>query len=127
MLSKNLVICILLAVSAATSTVAGEVVLVGSFEGRSDHVTTGGVSILMTDKKTIVILESNFSLDGAPDPVVGLGVDGKFEVKSVAGKLKSKEGAQAFELPPSISSSDYNEVYIWCQKFNVPLGVAKLR
>ncbi|WP_432612907.1 DM13 domain-containing protein, partial [Litoreibacter halocynthiae] len=35
-------------------------------------------------------------------------------------------GASTYKIPAGIDPDDYNEVWIWCEKFNVPLGVAKL-
>ncbi|MEM9792879.1 MAG: DM13 domain-containing protein, partial [Pseudomonadota bacterium] len=35
-------------------------------------------------------------------------------------------GRSQYEIPSSIDVSAYNEVWIWCERFNVPLGVAKL-
>ena len=51
--------------------------LSGTFTGASDHITTGGVQIVKTaDGGAVVILDTDFSLDGAPDPRVGFGKDG---------------------------------------------------
>jgi len=48
---------------------------------------------------------ADFSLDGAPDPIVAVG---------------------SYALPASFSPANFSEVYVWCEKFNVPLGVATL-
>ena len=66
------------------------------------------------------------SLDGAPDPRVGLGKDGQYDGNTDAGKLGNLTGAQSFTVPAGVDVSDFNEVYIWCEKFSVPLGVATL-
>ena len=100
----------------------------GSFRGASNHVTTGEVTVTRNaDGSATITLASNFSLDGAPDPWVGLGKDGKFVPATNAGKLRSNTGAQSYTVPAGIDVDDFNEVYIYCVKFNVPLGVAKLR
>ncbi len=100
----------------------------GTFKGASDHVTTGGVSIVKTaNGGHVVILDTDFSLDGAPDPRVGLGKSGKFVESTDLGKLKKISGLQAYVVPASIDVSNFDEVYIWCRKFSVPLGVAKLK
>jgi len=93
----------------------------GSFSGRSNHVTTGKTELSSNN----VVLQSNFSLDGAPDPRVGLGKNGKYDPKTDLGALKKLKGKQSYKIG-GIDTSKYNEVYIWCRKFNVPLGVAKL-
>ena len=94
----------------------------GSFSGRSNHVTTGKTEL----SGNSVVLQSNFSLDGAPDPRVGLGKNGKYDPKTDLGALKKLTGKQSYRVGGGIDTSNYNEVYIWCRKFNVPLGVAKL-
>ncbi len=106
---------------------AKEVVASGEFTGASDHITTGGVSVIKTDKGHVVVLGSDFSLDGAPDPKVGFGKDGKYDIKAQLAKLKSKTGEQRYLIPTSVNVNNYNEVYIWCEKFSVPLGVAELK
>ncbi|MEP2639866.1 MULTISPECIES: DM13 domain-containing protein [Rhodobacterales] len=99
----------------------------GTFTGASDHITTGGVQIVKTaDGGAIVILDTDFSLDGAPDPRVGFGSDGKFVEASDLGALQNISGLQIYVVPPTINVDDFNEVYIWCLQFGVPLGVASL-
>ena len=73
-----------------------------------------------------MVLDANFSLDGAPDPRVGFGTDGEFVALSDLGALQNLNGAQTYNVPASINVDDFNEVYIWCLKFGVPLGVAQL-
>lgn len=115
----------LAAASLAAATVpsfAGGSSRSGSFSGRSNHVTTGQTQL----SGNSIVLQSNFSLDGAPDPRVGLGKNGKYDPKTDLGALKKLTGKQSYRVGGGIDVSDYNEVYIWCRKFNVPLGVAKL-
>ena len=103
----------------------GKVLFEGSFEGRNDHVVTGGVQIVESGGEISVVLADNFSLDGAPAPKVGLGRDG-YKKDTQSGALKSKTGASSYTLKKGIDPEGYNEVYIWCEKFDVALGVAKL-
>jgi ABC-type amino acid transport substrate-binding protein len=99
----------------------------GSFTGASEHITTGGLQIIKTaDGGAVVILDSDFSLDGAPDPRVGFGKDGAYADASDLGALQNLNGVQVYIVPPSVNVDDFNEVYIWCKKFFVPLGVASL-
>lgn len=110
------------------NAVAGEQnIAQGSFEGRSKHVTTGGVSIVKQGGAHVVVLAKDFSLDNAPDPKVGFGRDGKYDISAQLGHLKSKTGAQRYTIPAGVDPAKYNEVYIWCEKYSVPLGVAKLK
>ncbi len=98
----------------------------GAFEGRNDHIVTGKVSILESNGKYTIQLADDFSLDNAPDPKVGLGKDG-YDAATQAGNLIALTGASSYEVPASINVQDYNEVYIWCEKFDVPLGIAALQ
>jgi hypothetical protein len=99
----------------------------GSFHGASNHVTQGDYTISkQADGSHIITLEDNFSLDGAPDPSVGFGKDGKYSKATYLGNLKQLKGKQSFVIPASVDLSQFNEVYIWCAKFTVPLGVAPL-
>jgi hypothetical protein len=40
--------------------------------------------------------------------------------------LRSNSGAQAYKVPEGIDPDAFDEVSIWCRKYSVPLGVAKL-
>lgn len=119
-------------IAIAAATLACSVLTVqaeersGSFEGRSDHITTGEVKIVQTEAGAVVLLANNFSLDGAPDPKVGFGSDGKFDGATILGALRSINGLQAYAVPEGIDPANFNEVYIWCKKFSVPLGVATM-
>ncbi len=114
--------------AAPVSAGAKGIAASGQFTGASDHITTGGVSIVKTaNGGAVVILDSDFSLDGAPDPRVGFGVDGVYKDASDLGVLTSKAGVQVYIVPPTVNVDDFNEVYIWCRKFSVPLGVAALK
>ncbi|NEP61710.1 MAG: DM13 domain-containing protein [Symploca sp. SIO2G7] len=102
-----------------------EIVYNGTFEGRTDHTVTGGVTVLETDSGTVLVLESDFFLDQAPDPKLGFGKDG-YDPSTLFSPLKSNTGAQMYVVPDNIDPNKYNEVWVWCEKFNVPLGVAKV-
>lgn len=109
-------------IAAAADTAA-----TGSFTGANDHITTGGVSVIKTaNGGAVVILDTNFSLDGAPDPTVGFGKDGAYIEATELGDLGELTGLQVFVVPASVNVDDFNEIYIWCAQFNVSLGVASL-
>lgn len=98
----------------------------GQFSGRSDHVTTGQVSIEKTASGYELRFADDFFLDGAPDPVVALGNDNTFLVANKLGALKNKTGAQIYLLPDNFNPAQFSQVYVWCEKFSVPLGIADL-
>lgn len=88
-------------------------------------MTSGTASIVRVDGQWVVSLGSDFSFDGAPDPHVALGHNG-YRAGASLGKLSSNQGAQVYAIPDSLDVADFNEVWIWCEKFSVPLGSAKL-
>ena len=97
---------------------------IGTFTGKSNHVTTGRVEVVNANGKATINLMDDFTFDGAPDPKVALGKNG-YDPATLMGPLTSNKGASTYEVPASINVDDYNEVWIWCEKFNVPLGVAQ--
>ena len=97
----------------------------GSFVGKSNHVTTGGASIARFGKTWVVILEEDFTFDGAPDPHVALGSNGYRKDASLS-LLESNNGKQVYAIPASLNVGNFNEIWIWCDQFSVPLGVAEL-
>jgi len=95
----------------------------GKFKGQSNHVTKGGVTV----KDGKIILENSFWFDGAPDPRVGLGKGGKYLANTDFAVLKKNSGKQTYKIPSNLKDKDYDTVVIWCRKFSVPLGYAKLK
>ena len=124
------VVCVsalfILAVSISTQASAQELIGQGAFKGESRHVASGTVNVSKTSSGTVVTLEKNFSFDGAPDPKLGFGRNG-YDPKAKFSELRSNKGKQVYEVPASIDASKYNEVWIWCQQYNVPLGVAAIK
>ena len=104
----------------------GHVLASGEFRGQSGHAASGGVSVVKTAKGVVVVLGPDFKFDGAPDPKLGFGKNGY--VKSTQFSiLRSNSGEQTYEIPSTIDPADYTEVWVWCEKFSVPLGVATLK
>jgi len=99
----------------------------GTFSGRSDHITTGQVFLEKTASGYQLRFADDFSLDGAPDPVVALGNDDTYLASNKLGALKNKTGAQTYSLPVGFNPGEFSQVYVWCEKFSVPLGIAKLK
>lgn len=94
----------------------------GSFEGRSTHTSSGTAEIA---GNTVNLLD-DFVLDGAPDPVVGLGKDGTYDPATFMGELAAMSGPSSYTAPAGINTADYNEVYVWCRAADVPLSVARV-
>lgn len=111
--------------SADVEEMTGEVITNGAFSGLSDHVTTGDVTIREAADGVYVVLEKNFSLDGAPDPTLGFG-NGDFIPETQFSALNSKQGYQTYKLPADLDPTEYSQIYVWCEEFAVPLGVAAI-
>lgn len=99
----------------------------GMFSGLNNHVATGKVELVKTDAGYVIKLGADFTFDGAPDPKIAFGKDGEYDSATLIEPLKSNSGEQSYAVPASIDTSKYNEVYIWCEKFAVGLGVASLK
>lgn len=124
---STIALSLVIAASAPLSPVqASELLVSGTFSGQSDHVTTGNVIIEKEGDRTIVILQDNFSLDGAPSPTLGFSKGGSFDEKTEFTKLESLNGQQRYEVPANILVSGYDALTVWCGKFSIPLGSAKL-
>ena len=111
----------------ATALAGEEILASGSFKGASSHETNGNVTIRKTDSGVVVVLEEDFDFDGAPDPKLGFGKDGTYDHGSQISHLGSNKGRQVYEVPASIDPEAYNQFYVWCEKYSVPLGVADLK
>ena len=103
----------------------GNVIATGEFEGRTDHITTGNVTIQQAEDGYYVVLAEDFSLDGAPSPRLGFG-NPDYVVETQFSDLRSKDGFQTYKLPDNIDPMSYTNIYVWCEQFSVPLGVATL-
>ncbi len=111
---------------APVAASAGEEVLArGAFRGKSGHAASGGVSIVKTETGVRVVLGRDFKFDGAPDPKLGFGKNGYVKATQFS-VLKSNSGEQTYEIPAGLDPADYNEVWVWCEQYSVPLGVANL-
>jgi len=112
--------------SAVKAEVTAQTLSSGTFSGRSDHITTGQVTLEKTATGYQLNFASDFSLDGAPDPIVAIGNNETYLEANKIGVLKNKTGGQVYTLPVSFTPGQFSEVYVWCEKFSVPLGVATL-
>ncbi|MEM7422311.1 MAG: DM13 domain-containing protein [Pseudomonadota bacterium] len=102
-----------------------QVTAAGAFAGRSNHVTTGSAAIARQGGQWVVVLGPDFFFDGAPDPHVALGKNGYDKNASLA-KLQSNNGQQIYAIPAGLDVANFSEIWIWCDQFSVPLGVASL-
>jgi len=114
------------AVKIEAPTISPNVIAQGQFEGRSDHITSGETYIMKTPSGYALVLADDFYLDGAPTPVLGFGNNGEYLKSSQFAKLDKKSGRQTYILPSDFTPGQFNEIYVWCERFSIPLGVAKI-
>ena len=98
----------------------------GTFAGASGHITTGEVQVVKTETGYEIRLLGNFTFDGAPDPRIGFGKNGKFADATDFEPLASNSGAQVYQVPAGIDPNEFTDVFVWCRRYAVPLGVASL-
>ena len=110
----------------SSAALAQTVVKSGTFRGAGGHKSSGGVSIVKTGGATKVVFAGNFRLDGAPDARVAFG-NGRYVRGTIFAKLRKLRGAQQYTVPAGFDLSKYNQVWLWCKKFNVPLAVARVK
>jgi len=99
----------------------------GSLKGLNNHVSSGTVTVMKDGDSVVIDFGEDFVFDGAPDPKVAFGKDGKYDPATLIKLLESNSGAQRYTVPATINAADYNEVYIWCEKYSVGLAVAPIQ
>lgn len=113
------------AATLVTPALAGGHGRVGEFAKKNNYAVTGRAELVKEGNGYVVNLLDDFSFAKAPDPKIALGRNG-YDKKTLMGLLKSTKGASTYQVPAGINAEQYNEVWIWCEKFNVPLAVATL-
>ena len=103
----------------------GEVIQSASFVGENGHTVSGGVQIIKQGDIHYLVLQPDFQFDGAPDPKLGFSKDGQLNEDDLFSGLNLDEGQQIYRLPVDIDLTAFDEVTIWCDKFNVSLAEAK--
>jgi hypothetical protein len=113
-------------VTVMAARAADTMIANGTFQGKNGHVASGGVSVVKTADGIVVLLRDDFSFDGAPDPKLGFGKGGYIKSTQFSA-LKSNNGGQRYSIPSRIDTAAYTEIWIWCQRYAVPLGRAVLK
>lgn len=100
------------------------------------HPTSGRASIYQTPDGRRDLRLTDFTTSNGPDVhvVLAQSTDGnlqqtfvKGELKTLElGQLKANEGDQNYSLPESADLNRYDEAVIYCRRFHVIFGLAKL-
>ncbi|MEP1614501.1 MAG: DM13 domain-containing protein [Roseobacter sp.] len=114
----------------AAPSLAGSKERTGSLSGRKGYKVSGSVAVKKDGEKTKVVLKDDYIFDPSknpPDIKIGFG-NGETYAKGskIHDILTVKKGSATFEVPASIDTDKYNELYIYCEKFTVILAVAPL-
>lgn len=99
---------------------------IGEFRGAGGHRASGHVEIVRDGDISKVVFKDDFTLQNAPAPRLAWGKDG-YKRGTIFATLAKFKGAQEYVVPAGNDLSEFNEFWIWCEKFDVPLAVAKIR
>ena len=127
--SRSILLAAALSVLSAFSTAsanAAEVLKTGSFVGVSKHKSSGTVEIIKDGDAVKIVIKNDFTLQEAPSPRLAWGKDG-YRRGTIFGKLDKFKGTQEYVVPAGTDVAEFNEFWIWCEKFDVGLAVAKLQ
>ena len=120
----------LTAAAGATPLLAGSKDRTGSLSGRRGYNVSGTVKVKSSGGKTTVSLSDDYLFDPSknpPDIKIGFGNGESYAKGSkIHNALTVKKGAASFEVPASIDTDKYDELYIYCEQFSVILAVAPL-
>jgi hypothetical protein len=119
----------LVAASAAPADAMGKS---GTFRSSKKYTTRGTATIADT-KNPVLRFSSRFRTSSGPRLKVYLSSAPVGSKEStfdddvvVLGSLKRRTGSQSYTVPAGTDLSKYRTVVIWCDKFDVLFGVARL-
>ena len=106
--------------------------LQGSFRS-FEHPTKGRAVVVDSGSGRVLRLEG-FETSNGPDVVVWLSTAYPRSIGDTAvardyvhlGRLKGNIGNQNYEIPAGTDLSKHSSVVVWCRRFNVAFGAAKL-
>ncbi|KAB2848871.1 MAG: DM13 domain-containing protein [Hyphomicrobiaceae bacterium] len=124
-MTKRLICAALLLSAPLSQADAAEVLRRGTFKGVGGHKSSGSVEIVKDGDVLKVVFKADFVLKDAPDPKLAWGKNG-YRKDTIFGKLEKLKGEQEYVIPAGTDVSAFNEFWLWCQRFNVGLAVAKL-
>lgn len=109
-----------------TAAHAADVLKSGSFVGVSKHKSAGSLDIVKDGDIVKIVIKDDFALQDAPTPRLAWGNNG-YQRATIFGTLGKFSGMQEYIVPAGTDLTQFNEFWIWCEKFNVGLAVARLQ
>ena len=98
-----------------------------------DHPTNGRAKIVNVNGKRYLELSQGFTTARGPKVKVVLHRKSTVPVKLkqqnyvTLAALQRFDGAQRYEIPANFDLDDFKSVAIWCERFNVTFGFARLQ
>ena len=99
----------------------------GQFVGSQKFQVSGTTEVFRQNGQYFIRLGPDFFESGAPDPKVALGIRGAggYQPGTILG-LVQQNGESVYALKPGLDIGNYDQVWIWCERFSVPVGHADL-
>lgn len=94
--------------------------------GVGKHSSSGQVEIVKVGEVLKVVFKDDFKLKEASAPRLAWGKNG-YAKGTIFGKLDKFSGAQDYTIPAGTEHAQFNEFWLWCEKYDVGLAVAKLQ
>lgn len=105
---------------------AGEVLYLSSFvDADAVHKVSGLAKIVSVGNSKELQFE-NFQATNGPDLKVYLSKDLNAEKYYSLGDLKGNIGNQNYDIPNEVNIKDYDYILIWCERFSVLFGSARI-
>lgn len=99
----------------------------GTFSGIGSHNAAGKVSVGKGKNGQAVLTMTGITVDKVPDGRIYLAKNFDYASGVELGKLTTFTGAVTFPIPASVDLVKYDSVVIWCKRFDVGIGQAKLQ
>ena len=106
---------------------AGKIVAKGTIVGVDGHGARGSVQIIKNGKRVVARFSQNLLFDRVPDAWLAFGKNGKFLASTYVASFKRNRGAVTIKIPAQYANGNYDTLFIWCRRFNVGIGSAKLK
>lgn len=106
---------------------AAQVLAKGTVVGVGGHGARGSVQIIKNGKAIAVRFSKDLLFDRVPDAWLAFGKNGRFSAATYVASIKRNNGSQTIKIPAKYADGTYDTLFIWCRKFNVGIGSAKLK
>ncbi len=111
---------------APTPAPSTEVLRTARFTGANGHNASGSARIVRRGGSHTLELRDDFRIDGGENDVYLARDSDRVRSGDLnLGALRSRTGAQSFDLPHD--GGQYAYVIIWCRPFAIPIGLGPLR